>query len=42
MALAHSPKIVTDGLIFLLDGANTKSYSGTGSTWTDITERMAH
>ena len=37
MALAHSPKIVTDDLTFLLDAANTKSYSGSGTTWTDVT-----
>ena len=39
MALAHSPKIVSDGLIFLLDAANKKSYDQTGSggtTWTDL------
>lgn len=32
MALAHSPKIVTDGLVLSLDAANTKSYSGSGTT----------
>ena len=39
MALAHSPKIVSDDLIFLLDAANKKSYDQTGSggsTWTDL------
>ena len=36
MALAHSPRIVTDGLRFCLDAANTKSYPGSGTTWTDI------
>ena len=36
MALAHSPRIVTDGLVLYLDAANTKSYSGSGTTWTDI------
>ena len=36
MALAHSPKIVTDGLVMALDAANPKSYPGTGTTWFDI------
>lgn len=31
-----APKIVTDGLILYLDAGNTKSYSGSGTTWTDI------
>ena len=36
MGLAHSPHIVRDGLAFYLDAANTKSYPGSGTTWTDI------
>ena len=36
MGLAHSPRIVTDGLVLCLDAANTKSYPGSGTTWTDI------
>jgi len=36
MALAHSPRIVTDGLVLCLDAGNTKSYPGTGTTWTDL------
>ena len=36
MALAHSPRIVRDGLALYLDAANTKSYPGSGTTWTDI------
>jgi hypothetical protein len=36
MSFHHSPKIVTDGLVMCLDAANKKSYSGTGSTWFDI------
>ena len=36
MALAHGvASIVTDGLVFALDAGNTKSYPGSGSTWTD-------
>ena len=36
MATNYNPKIVTDGLVLCLDAANTKSYSGSGTTWTDI------
>lgn len=36
MALLHSPRIVTDGLVMALDAANPKSYPGSGTTWTDL------
>lgn len=36
MGLAHSPSIVTNGLILCLDAGNTKSYPGSGTTWTDL------
>lgn len=36
MALSHSPSIVRDGLVLCLDAANTKSYSGSGATWNDL------
>lgn len=36
MGLAHSPRIVTDGLVLALDAANPKSYPGSGTTWTDL------
>ena len=37
MATGYGVKsIVTDGLVFCLDGKNTKSYSGSGSTAKDI------
>ena len=36
MALAHSPRIVTDGLVLCLDAGNAKSYPGSGTTWTDL------
>jgi hypothetical protein len=35
MALSHSPKIVTDGLVLCLDARDGKSYSGSGTTWYD-------
>jgi hypothetical protein len=34
--LAHSPSIVMNGLVLALDAANTKSYPGSGTTWTDL------
>ena len=35
MGLSHSPRIVTDGLVLALDAGNTKSYPGSGTSWTD-------
>jgi len=36
MGLGHSPSIVTSGLLLCLDAGNTKSYPGSGSSWTDL------
>ena len=36
MALAHSPRIITDGLVLALDAGNTKSYPGSGTTWSNL------
>lgn len=36
MATNYGPKIVTDGLVLCLDAADTLSYPGTGTTWTDL------
>lgn len=36
MAFNFSPSIVRDGLVLYLDAANTKSYPGSGTTWSDI------
>ena len=36
MAVGYNPRIVTDGLVLALDAANTKSYGGSGTTWTDL------
>lgn len=36
MSLAHSPRIVTDGLVLAIDAGNTKSYPGTGTLCTDM------
>lgn len=38
MALAHSPKIVTNNLYLNYDAANIKSYPGSGTTWRDLSE----
>ena len=37
MATEYNPRIVTDNLVFYVDAGNTKSYPGTGTTWTDLT-----
>ena len=36
MGVAYNSKIVTDGLVLCLDAANSKSYPGSGTTWTDL------
>jgi len=36
MAVGYNPRIVTDGLVLALDAGNTKSYPGSGSTWSDL------
>ena len=36
MSLGHNPKIVKDGLVLVLDAANVKSYSGTGTAWNNL------
>ena len=42
MALAHSPRIVRDGLVLYFDAANTKSYPGSGTTWYDLSGNEKH
>lgn len=32
----YAPAIVTNGLVLYLDAANSSSYPGTGTTWTDL------
>ena len=36
MALQHSPRIITDGLVLCLDAANKQSYPGSGTVWRDL------
>ena len=35
MAAASGPNVVEDALVLALDAGNTKSYPGSGTTWTD-------
>jgi hypothetical protein len=37
MALAHSPSIVTNGLVLCVDAGNPRSYPGSGTQWNDVT-----
>jgi len=39
VGLAHSPSIVTNGLVLCLDAGNRKSYPGSEMTWTDLSGR---
>ena len=36
MALHHSPRVVTDGLVLCLDAASRESYPGSGNVWRDL------
>ena len=36
MAVRYNPRTVIDGLVLALDAGNTKSYPGSGTTWTDL------
>tara|TARA_R110000868_G_scaffold51388_4_gene162986 strand:+ start:1296 stop:1976 length:681 start_codon:yes stop_codon:yes gene_type:complete len=36
MTVNYNPRTVTDGLVLCLDAANTMSYPGSGTTWTDL------
>jgi len=36
MSYSFGKSIVTDGLVFCVDAANGNSYSGSGTTWTDL------
>lgn len=38
MGIAYNPKIVTDGLTLCLDAGNSKSYPGSGTTWSDLSK----
>jgi hypothetical protein len=36
MSIIRNPKIITSGLIFAIDATDKSSYSGTGTTWSNI------
>ncbi len=36
MGISYNPRVVTDGLVLALDAGNTKSYPGSGTTWSDL------
>jgi hypothetical protein len=36
MSVQSGPNLIENGLVLYLDAANSKSYSGTGNTWTDL------
>ena len=36
MSYNNGPKIVSEGLVLYLDAANSRSYSGSGTTWSDL------
>ena len=36
MSYGYGKSIVTDGLVFYVDAANSNSYPGSGTTWTDL------
>lgn len=36
MSLGHGASTVTSGLLFCVDAGNSKSYPGSGATWSDI------
>jgi hypothetical protein len=40
MAVAYNPGIVVSGLSMCLDAGNIKSYPGTGTTWTDLVNKI--
>lgn len=42
MATNYSPKIITDDLGMCLDAANSKSYSGSGTVWGDLSGNGAN
>lgn len=41
MGTEYNPRLVTDGLVFFLDAANTRSYSGSGNTVYNIASTSA-
>ena len=42
MSYQNGPRIVTRGLVLCLDASNSKSYSGTETTWNDLSGNNNH
>ena len=42
MAFHYSPRVVTNGLVLVLDAANPLSYPGSGTTWYDLSGNNLH
>tara|TARA_Y100000114_G_scaffold121130_1_gene116211 strand:- start:537 stop:1202 length:666 start_codon:yes stop_codon:yes gene_type:complete len=42
MGSSAGPNIIDDGLIFCVDAKNTKSYPGSGTTWSDLSRSGNH
>jgi len=42
MSASDGPKIITDGLVFVVDAADKNSYPGSGTAWTDLSGRGNH
>ena len=42
MSIHYSPTTVTNGLVLSLDAGNSKSYPGSGTTWTDLSGNGNH
>jgi hypothetical protein len=36
MGIAYNSRVVVEGLVLALDAGNSKSYPGSGTTWTDL------
>ena len=39
MGIAYNSRVVVEGLVLALDAGNSKSYPGSGTTWTDLSGR---
>ena len=42
MSFNYNPRIVTDGILVYMDAANTKSYLGTETVWTDLGKNQSN
>jgi len=42
MGFYRGPRVIQDGLVLALDAGSTRSYPGTGTTWTDLSGNGNH